>query len=68
MFEIQTLFYPDHWENCFHINDKLLTFATLKEAEAELQDHLDNLAHNASINLAVCDFENYRIAEVQSCE
>jgi hypothetical protein len=61
MYEIQTLFYPDHWENCHNV-----IFATLAEAEAELQDHLDNLAHNASINLAVCDFENYRIVEVQN--
>jgi hypothetical protein len=60
MYEIQTLFYPDHWENCHGI-----IFSTLEEAEDELQDHLNNLAHNASINLEVYDIENYRIVEVQ---
>jgi hypothetical protein len=44
-YEVQTLFYPDTWENAWADDDKPAQFDTYKAAAAELDDHLRDLAY-----------------------
>ena len=37
-YEVQTRFVFDKWENCWHINDKLETFDSIEQAQAEIND------------------------------
>jgi len=43
-YEVQTLIYPDSWENTWTDDDKPAQFDTYEAAEAELADHLHSLA------------------------
>ena len=44
-YEVQTLFYPDSWENAWTDDDKPAQFDTYEAAAAELDDHLRDLAY-----------------------
>jgi hypothetical protein len=65
-YEVQTLTYPDTWENTWtdSLDDKPVQFATYAEAAAELADHLRNMAI-AVINDHLDDFNpsDYRIVK-----
>lgn len=55
------------WENCWHEDDELLTFATREEAEAELEDHLETM-HDCCATGDLSDSmsrEDFRIVEVE---
>ena len=45
-YEVQTLFYPDTWENAWITDDETpVQFDTYGAAAAELDDHLRDLAY-----------------------
>mgnify|MGYP003644237232 CR=1 FL=1 len=63
-YEVQTLYYPDTWENTWITDDKPTQFDTYAEAAAELADHLRSMAI-AVINDHLDDFNpsDYRIVK-----
>ena len=64
-FEIQTYTRCDGWVNTWTDDDVLVTFATHAAAQAELDDHLADLAH-AVENGHMDDYspDDYRIVKV----
>jgi hypothetical protein len=64
-FEIQTYTLCDGWVNTWTDDDVLVTFDTYEAAQAELDDHLADLAH-AVENGHMDDYsaDDYRIVRV----
>jgi hypothetical protein len=64
-YEVQTLYYPDTWENTWITDDKPTQFDTYAEAAVELADHLRDLAY-AVKNGFMDDFNHsaYRIKKL----
>ena len=65
-FEIQTYTLCDSWGNTLlDENGELVTFATYEAAQAELNDHLADLAHAVENGyMGSYDPEDYRIVRV----
>jgi hypothetical protein len=66
-YEVQTLTYPDTWENTWtdSLDDTFIQFSTYEAAAAELADHLRELAY-AVKNGYMEDFNtrDYRIKKL----
>jgi len=66
-YEVQTLTYPDIWENTWtdSLDDTPVTFATYEAAEAELADHLRAMAYAVKQgHLEDYNAADYRIKKV----
>ena len=65
-YEVQTLNYLNQWENTWTDDGMtLVTFATLEDAQNELQGFLEDLAHFVQIgHLEDYNPEDYRIVEL----
>jgi hypothetical protein len=64
-YEVQTYTLCDGWINTWTEDDQPMTFDTLEDAQKELQEHLDDLAHAVQTgNMDDYNPEDYRIERI----